>query len=363
MSVLRRDLVYYGSANMPEADGLTVGGAVDFTRRVTFADIAPAGLLDYVSSSASDTATKLASQGRDATGVVRTETVTLSGTTVVAGTQSYERLLALVASGATANGPLTNPGGTAASGDVAALAHTRIIAAHTAQAAANSTSTTDATITLQAGDGASVAPEMIIRILNNSPAGAQFQLRRILAVTGDVVTVNRDWSVVPSSATTYDVAEGMLCEIGPNPVSAVLRVGATIAADVAGGATRNYYEKIFAVNNNTATALTAAAVALQAENPGLPGSAAINIALCKALNDTQTAATRQTLPTNGDASALSFTSGAPPQSLSLPAPGNLPSGAAPNAAGAEGIWINWTLPAGTPAYKGTATLRTAGSTT
>jgi hypothetical protein len=363
MSVLKRDLVYYGSANMPEADSLTVGGAVDFTRRVTFADIAPAGSLDYVSSSASDTATKLESQGRDATGVVRTETVTLNGTTIVSGAQSYERLLALAASGATANGPLANPGGTAATGDIAAIAHTRSIAGHTAQAATNSSSSADATITLQAGDGASVTPEMIIRITNNLPSGAQFQLRRILAVSGDVCTVNRDWATLPTSATSYDVAEGMLCEISPNAVSAVIRVGATIAADVAGGATRNYYEKIFAVNNNAATALTAASVALQAESPSLPGSAAIAIALCKALNDTATSANRQTLPTNGDSSALSFTSGAPPEAQSLPSPGNLPSGTAPNAAGAEGIWINWNLPAGTSAYKGSATLRIAGSTT
>ncbi|HUN49986.1 MAG TPA: hypothetical protein VMU42_02665 [Candidatus Sulfotelmatobacter sp.] len=360
MSVLRRDLIYYGSAAMPEADGATVGGAVDFTRRVSFADIAPAGTLDYVAAAAVDTATRLTSQGRDASGVVRSETVTLGGTTVVAGTQSYERLLALAASGATANGPLANPGGTAASGDVAAIGHTRIIAGHTAQGAANATAGADASITLQAGDGASVAPEMIIRITNNSPAGVQYQLRRILAVAGDVCTVNRDWSTLPGSATTYDVAEGMLCEIAPNPVSAVIRVGATIAADVAGGAGRSYYEKIFTVNNNTTTALTAAAIALQAESPALPGSAALAIALCNALDDSGSVANRQTAPASG---ITAFTSGAPPQSIGVPAPGNLPAGAAPNAAGAQGIWINWNLSAGTAAYKGTATLRTQGTTT
>jgi hypothetical protein len=49
--------------------------------------------------------------------------------------------------------------------------------------------------------------------------------------------------------------------------------------------------------------------------------------------------------------------------VNVPAPGNLPPGAAPNAAGAEGMWLRLTLPAGTGAYKGTAYLRTQGTTT
>ena len=36
MSVLPSDIVVYGSAHMPETDGATIGGAVDFTRRVAF---------------------------------------------------------------------------------------------------------------------------------------------------------------------------------------------------------------------------------------------------------------------------------------------------------------------------------------
>jgi hypothetical protein len=54
MSVIPSDLVAYGSSNMPEADGVVVGGAVDFSRRVAFFDIAPAGTIDFVSSSAAD---------------------------------------------------------------------------------------------------------------------------------------------------------------------------------------------------------------------------------------------------------------------------------------------------------------------
>ena|SRR5204863_5079917 len=46
MSVLPSDIVVYGSANMPEADGAINGGAVDFSRRVAFYDIASTGSLD-----------------------------------------------------------------------------------------------------------------------------------------------------------------------------------------------------------------------------------------------------------------------------------------------------------------------------
>ena len=110
MSVLPSDIVVYGSANMPEADGAISGGAVDFTRRVTFYDISPAGNVDVISSSASDTATKITYYGRDPTGVIQSQTLTLSGQIWVTGSQSLERLLYAALSGATANGPIANPG-------------------------------------------------------------------------------------------------------------------------------------------------------------------------------------------------------------------------------------------------------------
>ena len=49
MSVTPNNIVAYGSVNMPEADGVAVGGAVDFTKRVAFYDITPAGTVDVVS--------------------------------------------------------------------------------------------------------------------------------------------------------------------------------------------------------------------------------------------------------------------------------------------------------------------------
>lgn len=348
MSVITPNLVFYNSANMVSADGATVGGAVDFTGRPLFTDLASTGLVDYVSSSASDTAATIAVTGRDSTGAIQTETKTLTGTTLVNGSQSFERLL----QGAAA--------GTTAVGDIAAISHTAVIASHTAQAGAAATSTAGATITLQSGDGASVSVGQVIRILNNSPAGVQFMLRYIVSISGDVVTVNRDWGTVPSSATTYNVHNGMLFDLAPNQVTKLIRPFDNVAADVAGGSSKIFYAKIFAVNNNTATSLTTAQIIKQVDPAGLyAASGAFDFALCTALNDTATATNRQTAPSG----VGSYSSGAAPQTINVPAPQNLPSGAAPNSAGAQGLWQRLTLAAGSTAAKGFDTMRITGATT
>ena len=263
MSVTPNNIVAYGSVNMPEADGVAVGGVVDFTKRVAFYDITPAGTVDVVSSSASDTATKMQVTGRDPTGVIQTPTaVTLTGTTPVAGSQTFERLLAAVITGG-AIGSLTNPGGTAAIGDVAVYAHTPVISAHTAQTgSANTSGTIPPLFKLQSGDGASVSIGQLIRITSGTGANT---IRMVVATSGygtDVVAVNRDWTVpsgsIPDNTSVYSVLDGMLFDISPNAVVAVTRCFSTAAADIPGGATRTFYEKVFVVNNNTRNGTTAA---------------------------------------------------------------------------------------------------------
>jgi hypothetical protein len=382
MSVTPNNIITYGSADMPEADGATVGGACDFTKRVSFYDISPAGALDVVSSSASDTATKIQVMGRDSTGTSQTPAaITLTGTTVIAnafGGQSFERLLAGVITGGAVAG-LANPGGTAAVGDVAVLAHTRTITAHTAQlGSANTSGSTPPVMKLQAGDGATIGAltfgglGLVIRITGGTGVG---QLRMITAqysATGayggaafgaDFVAINRDWSTIPDGTSTYDIAPGLLFDISPNPVTAIVRMFATATADVPGGSTRTFYEKVFAVNTNTVTALQSATLQIASNSPALPAGAALDLALCKALNDTATVANRQTLPANGDTTALSFV--AQPSAINVIAsPGSLPvSAGAGNASNAQGLWLKLTLPAGSAAYKGASDLRVSGSTT
>jgi hypothetical protein len=368
MSVLPSDIVVYGSANMPEADGPITGGSVDLTRRVAFYDIAPAGNVDVISSSPTDTATKISYYGRDSTGVVQNQTLNLNGQTWVTGSQSLERLLYAALSGATANGPIANPGGTAAVGDVALAAHncvqpvgslTTDAAVRAAQSgSANHSATTPTLFKLQAGDGAGVSAGQIIWTKGGTGAN---QLRQVIATSAygtDMVAVSRDWSVVPDNTTTYKILQGMLFEIAPNPVTAIIRTFSTTAADAPNGSQRIYYEKVFVVNNNTNTALTGVQIEMASETPGLPTGALLDLTLTTALNDTSTVANRQTAPSSG---VGPFT--AQPAFVNLPGPGNLPSGTVPNVSGAQGVWLRLTLPAGTAAYKGSADIRTQGTTT
>lgn len=373
MSVTPNEVIYYGSANMPEADSATVGGALDLTKRVSFLDIPSAQAFDLVSSSASDTATKCQITGRDSTGTIQTPAaITLTGTTLLAssfGGQSFERLIAGVITGGAIAG-LSNPGGTPAVGDVAVISHTRVVSAHTAQAgSANKSGTTPPLFKLQAGDGATIGALVYAGlglIIRTTGGTGPNQIRMIVsqyasgAYGADIVAVNRDWGTLPDATTTYDIGYGFLFDILPNPVTAITRCFATAQADVPGGSSRTFYEKIFALNTNATIALTSAQIEVLSETPSLPGTALLDLALDKVLNDTASAANRQTLPANGDASSLTFVT--QPSLVSVIAsPGSLPNGGV--AADAQGIWLRLTLPAGTTSYKGAACLRTTGSTT
>lgn len=364
MSVVGTDLNIYGSANMPETDGATVGGAVDLTRMVSFADLATSTLMDAVSSSASDTATKIAYYGRDSTGVVQNQTLTLTGTTKVAGNVSMARLLYGALSGASANGPVADPGGTPAVGDVALISHTLVLSARTCQTgSANSTGVTPPIIKLQSGDGASITLGMIIRLTGGTGSG---QIRQACSLSGtgsgqygtDIIAVNRNWTVVPDNTTTYEVGYGFLFPILPNPVTCVTRPFAGVTADVTGGSTRIFYEKIGFLNTNSSIALTVAAILKQADPTGLyAASGALDFALCTALNDTSTSANRQTTPTF---TGTSFSSGAAPQSISVPSPGNMVSGN--SAAQTVMAWLRLTLPAGMAPANSNFQMRVTGST-
>jgi hypothetical protein len=344
MSVIPSDLVFVGSANMPDANGATTGGAINSAKRVFFSDLAATGTVNYVSSVAGDTGVIITTHGRDGAGIIQTEAKTLTGTTPVAGTQSFERLLKGLTSG------------TAATGDVAVISNTTVgTAAQTAQSGAAATASASASITLASGHGASCSIGQIIRIVNNSPAGVNFQLRRIIELSGDIAYVNRDWGTVPTSATTYSVHRGMLFDILPIQVTENRRLFYNASADVVGGSSRAYYEKIFAVNWNASTALTLASIIKQTD----PSAGTLDFALTTALNDTATTANRlDTAPTG----IGSWSSGAAPQTINVPSPQNLVNGAAPNAANAQGIWLRLTLAAGTAATKTSFDMRAQGVT-
>jgi len=91
MSVTSSDIVVYASQNMPEDDTTISGGAIDSGVRVVFTDIVATDTIQ-ATGSASDSGT-LTITGRNAAGAVVTESLGLSGTTIVSGTQSFERIL------------------------------------------------------------------------------------------------------------------------------------------------------------------------------------------------------------------------------------------------------------------------------
>lgn len=344
MSTTPMDLVFYGCANMPTTDGVVAGGAVTFSTLVTFADMATAGTVDYVSSSASDTAATLTVTGLDSTGTSQVETKTLTGTTIVAGAQSFARLMSVVA------------GGTTAVGDIAAISATAVVSGTAQTGSANSTGTTPALFHLASGQGASVTEGQVIHTTGGTGPN---QLARIIAITGygtDIVAVDQNWTTVPDATTTYTVNGGALLRKLPNQITTVRRPFYDISADVPGGSARTYYEKVFAVNNNTATALTSASIIKQVDPAG---GGTLEFALTTALDDTGTVANRQTAPASG---ITAFSTGAAPQTIAVPSPGNLPNGTAPNAAGAQGIWFSFVLPAGTAPDATSFTMRVSGQT-
>ena len=79
MPIASTDLVQYASANMPDTDTGTNGGAIDTLRRVDFTQLAANDDIEVISSSASDTQ-NCTITGRNAAGQVVSETKALTGT-------------------------------------------------------------------------------------------------------------------------------------------------------------------------------------------------------------------------------------------------------------------------------------------
>jgi len=102
MAISASELIMYGSANMPEDDTGTSGGAIATTVRVIFDDTSlPNSLSDrvtVVSSSAGDSSQSVTIYGRDVAGVIQSEVIALAGVATVSGAITYDRLLKAVVS-------------------------------------------------------------------------------------------------------------------------------------------------------------------------------------------------------------------------------------------------------------------------
>ena len=110
MSLISSELIVYGAANIAEVDTGTQGGAIDATVRYIFDDADGAndptwdggdGTLKVVSNNGADSM-NVTVTGRDSGGSIVTEVLTLNGTTVVVGSQAFERILKVVLASAAA---------------------------------------------------------------------------------------------------------------------------------------------------------------------------------------------------------------------------------------------------------------------
>ena len=108
MSVVAGDLIVYLSANVPDSDSGTAGGAIDLLRFPDFTQLASNAAIEVVSSNAGDTTQTVTVEARKADGSFVSQGVTLNGTTPVQfGTLStIERVLTCELS-ATAAGNVT----------------------------------------------------------------------------------------------------------------------------------------------------------------------------------------------------------------------------------------------------------------
>jgi len=95
MPVTASDIIAYASANMPEDDTTTSGGAIDAKTRVVFTDIAATDDVEAVSTSASDTQ-NITVKGRLASGAIASQTIAMTGITPVnLSTNAFERILSV----------------------------------------------------------------------------------------------------------------------------------------------------------------------------------------------------------------------------------------------------------------------------
>lgn len=329
MPVRPQDIEIYGSATMPDSDATTnIGGAVDKTKRVVFADLSAADNVQIVSTAAGDTTQTVTVTGRDAAGVLQSEVKTLNGVTPVAMTSvtNWKDLLKAVKSAST-------------TGTVAVEAATAERSNTAAAGAADS-------ITLDAG--ASAADDayngMVIRITGGTGSG---QIRRVFDYVGatKVLTPARDFSPAPDNTSTFRISRGMVFEKTPDEVMQVRRIAYDAAADAAGGSARTYYDKIFFTNLHGTLALTAAQISEAADALGV-----FDFALEASLggSDTNGAGNSRQVAPGG----YTFNSTAK----------NVANSQNHTAGASQGVWTKLSLAAGAAANETTWTLRESGTT-
>jgi hypothetical protein len=328
MALAASDIKIYGSVNMQETDTGSQGGKMKDTTKIVFDDLSTNDALQIVSSAAGDTSKYVTVYGRNAGGSIITASGQLNGTTPVALAGTFERLLKSIKDAST-------------TGDVAVEGDSESAVADTAQ------SGTTTTITLHAGASATdnLYRHQVIRLTGGTGAN---QIREVIAYDGTtkIATVSRAWSTTPYNDTTFRLAEGMVFDKSPTEIMTVRRPFYNATANAAGGASKDYYEKIFIKNTGSSNNLLTAQV-VESADP----STYITFDLEKWQGSgVNTSTNRVTAPAAGMLGSFdSATKSVPSTDLM--------------AGSGIGVWMKLTLAAGTAPAKTSWTVQTTGSTT
>ncbi len=101
MPITTSDIKFYGSAVMAESDSTAnQGGAISTSVKMLFTDIPTTDNTTIISSAAGDTTQTVTITGRDSTGAIVSEALSLNGTSRVTGAQNFERILKIVVNAA-----------------------------------------------------------------------------------------------------------------------------------------------------------------------------------------------------------------------------------------------------------------------
>lgn len=285
MPVLEKNIIILGAANMADDDVSTTGGGTgtlaSAAKKLSFVSLGSNAQVKGVAEAAATLVITVT--GRDSTGAVVTDAITLNGTTYAqAGSpKTFQRIMKAV-KGAQISG-----------NNACAIMSATLANSGTAQAAGADT------LTLAAGASATddFYKGMVLRIATSTLG--TYQLREIIKYVGSTkVATVRDWTTTPTGTITYEVAEGCVFEKTGSPsieIMEVRRIFYNAAANATGGAAVALYEKGFICNLNTATALTSAVV------KEVSGGAAssISFALESTLNGSDSVANRTTAPAAG----------------------------------------------------------------
>lgn len=333
MSVEAYNLILHGSATMPDDDTTTeIGGAIDKSTKLTFAQLANTGVLNVISSAAGDTTQDITVYGRNAAGEKVNEAISLNGTTEAQGAISFERVMKAIKSATT-------------TGVVALYSDTNL---HSGTAQDGDTNW----VQLDVGASGTDNEYQFDVIVFTGGTGAG-NVAEIVKYDGtEKKAYVRGWPVATPDATSqFIIAHGAVMEKSPDEIDEVRVIAYDAAANPQGGAQKVYYEKGFWYNQHATLALTNAVISEVAEG----AAAKIEFALEDALDGSGTNGVgndRFTAPSSG-LTADGFSSAAK----------NVVNSQNFSPQSGQGVWFKLTLDAGDAAQKSFYKLQVTGQST